>query len=115
MKFDPTKPVRRRDLKPARVVCVDVGRNSEYRLLALVTEQREETPCFYNERGHYPSPSHPDYRDLVNIPEKRTGYLNIYSNDRGSMHPSLTGAEFSAGEDCIIVGHPIEYEVPAKD
>ena len=70
-KFDPTKPVRTRDGKPARIICTDA--KSSYPIVALVmlTNENKESVCFYKEDGLYNGIKDHEF-DLVNIPKKIT-------------------------------------------
>ena len=70
-KLDPTKPVRTRDGKPARIICTDA--KSSYPIVALVmlTNENRESICFYKEDGLYNGIEDHE-NDLVNITKKIT-------------------------------------------
>lgn len=65
-KFDPTKPVRTRDGRPARIICTD--RDGEFSIVGLVKGVAQEYIYTYRKDGTFSS-GNVDV-DLVNIPEK---------------------------------------------
>lgn len=81
MTFDPTKPVRTRDGRAARIICTDRC-DGLYPIVALVVggEGRESIEV-YTSDGRWDAPlknEHP--RDLFNIPEERSRWMNVYTD-----------------------------------
>lgn len=74
--FDPKLPVRTRDGKEARIICAD-RKDSAHSIVALydhygtegVSHHLKDGRCFQGYDGPH---------DLVNIPSKRDGWVNIY-------------------------------------
>lgn len=78
--FDPTKPVKTRDGRPARIICTD-ARNRVYPVIALVVTDGNERPEMFTHRGKfYEGLAGNDPKDLINIPVKREGWINIFPN-----------------------------------
>lgn len=77
-KLDLTKPVKTRDGREARIICTDrVGDNN---IIALVKdEDGGEYAISCDETGKRWL-SGECKEDLVNIPEKKVGWINIYSH-----------------------------------
>lgn len=73
--FDPTKPVKTRDGRPARIVATDA--RSDYPVVALVEDNHgHEVIRSFTARGQvvdYGTASH----DLVNIPELTRRFINV--------------------------------------
>jgi hypothetical protein len=77
--FDPTKPVRTRDGRPARIMCTDA--KSLYPIKALVeTYPGSETVYSYNAHGRSVASTGSPH-DLVNTPERVVRYVNIKASD----------------------------------
>jgi hypothetical protein len=82
MKFDPTRPVRTRKGRPARIICAD-RHWDKYPIVALVVPSwgGEEILC-YTADGRTEREDE-DEDDLVNIPEKHVRWVNFYQTPRG--------------------------------
>ena len=74
--FDPTKPVQTRDGQPARIICTD--RKGAYPIVALISYTYGEDCCGYGRDGRF-ADGNQCHRDLINIPEKIEGWVNVYS------------------------------------
>ena len=72
------KPVCTRNGRKARIVCFDS--NGGRPIVALVTEcdDEEEIPYKYHCDGFYNCQSIPSDNDLMMLPEKKEGWVNIY-------------------------------------
>lgn len=80
MSFDPKKPVRTRDGRAARIICEDaVG---EQPIVALVRVKTTKGPIEithnYSENGRYYISDNDCVLDLVNIPERKSYWVNVY-------------------------------------
>ena len=73
------KPVCTRDGRKARIICFDY--NGGRPIVALVTEcdDEEEIPYKYHCDGSYNCQSIPSDKDLMMLPEKKEGWVNIYN------------------------------------
>lgn len=81
--FDPTKPVQTRDGRAARIICTDLKGTPGASIVALITEkQGHEVTYTVSDNGTFwwnrDAPG--SVNDLVNIPTKRSGWINIYSD-----------------------------------
>ena len=72
------KPVCTRDGRKARIICFDS--NGCRPIVALVTEcdDEEEIPYKYHCDGSYNCQSIPSDNDLMMLPEKKEGWVNVY-------------------------------------
>lgn len=78
MSFDPNKPVQTRSGNKARIICTD-SRNKKFPIVALITAGGEEIVASFSSNGSYTSGGC-DSWDLVNIPEERVRFVNIYKS-----------------------------------
>jgi hypothetical protein len=104
--FDPTRPVQTRDGREARIICTD--RKGRYPLICLVKEQDGTESCISNEVSGYSRDGHTSRFDLVNIPIKKEGWINVYPGRNGwapvvgtQIHESAAMAKASATSDAI--------------
>ena len=74
------KPVCTRDGRKARIICFDL-KNDEYPIIAAVENDSSETLFSYTTNGEIADGIESD-KDLMMCPMKRTGYINIYDNNR---------------------------------
>lgn len=97
--FDPTKPVQTRDGRPARIIATDA--EGTYPIVALIVGRTgTESPHTYMLNGAWHKRSHSGAQDLINIPEKREVWVNVYP-DFYSVHPTRQVADDSALKDRI--------------
>jgi hypothetical protein len=104
MTFDPTKPVRTRGGRPARIICYDRG--GLYPIVALVTYPDNEWPEVktYTKNGQFDSRNFNSSMDLINVPEKHVRWLNLYpisSATSGCYHTTRELADKYAARDRI--------------
>lgn len=78
--FDPTKPVRTRDGRPARIICTNRKHSEPIVALLQDTDGREFPNTFTKDGLEYEGMEHSD--DLVNIPEKVT--CHVYRGRRSN-------------------------------
>jgi len=82
--FDPTRPVQTRDGRKAEILCTDL-----YPPLSIgvkITDRNGTKHAgFRTKDGRCYSNGQDSFLDLVNIPEKRVGWLNIHEV-RGSVY-----------------------------
>ncbi len=78
MTFDPTKPVKTRDGRKARIICTDA--NNHQPIVALITESNgHEYNRNYTKDGFYFIGIGKSDSDLINIPERRIRWTNVYA------------------------------------
>lgn len=95
MTFDPTKPVRTRDGRPARIICVD--RQNKYPIVALVTEAGQELVCLFTRAGKNYAIGPESDEDLVNIPQRHERWIVVgHGGDSVVLHRSEADARSSA-------------------
>ena len=73
------KPVCTRDGRKARIICFDA--KGTHPIIALVSDpdiEGEEIPFCYTNDGFYNNPNCESYHDLMMLPEKRSGWVNVY-------------------------------------
>ena len=104
--FDPTKPVRTNDGRPARIICTDRV-EANYPVLALVTSPTgREVPRSFTLDG---SPMHGSTRSgLENIPVTKTHFVNL-----GQSYDNLDSAK--RGGDPIYRHYPVAEIVTEGD
>lgn len=78
------KPVCTRDGRKARIICFDAKRKDEKNIIALIPSK--EYPEFedlvaYPNNGNYHG-GHENDGDLMMLPEKKEGWVNIYNRNR---------------------------------
>lgn len=77
-KFDATKPVQTRDGRKARIIATD--KRGVYPIVALAEDDGEEITCVYTHEGMFWRDGTQSRNDLVNVPKKRTVYINLYES-----------------------------------
>ena len=73
------KPVCTRNGRKARIICFDA--KGTHPIIALVSDpniEGEETPFCYTNDGFYNNPNCESYHDLMMLPEKKEGWVNVY-------------------------------------
>ena len=101
------KPVCTRDGRNARIICFDAKRKDEKNIIALVPSK--DYPGFedlisYPNNGNYYG-GHENDGDLMMLPEKKEGWVNIYKSDNGTYY---TGAIFYEKNDALVNTAEIE-------
>ena len=86
-------PVCTRDGRKARIICFDrkhIYEGQDYSIVALINEgSYSETVCSYTKDGLH-TPSKIDNNDLMMLPEKKEGWVNVYKNQ---IHDTPESAE----------------------
>lgn len=106
--FDPTKPVWTSDGRKARIVCTD--RNNTKPIMALIADKQGLEDCYL-----FRSNGEGDFFCLVNAPEKRSGWIAVYSTTGHSsvFYQTEEEARRQARKFCDGIGAVfIEYEMP---
>ena len=97
------KPVCTRDGRKARIICFD--RKDIKPIVALVTfingTSVIEKAFYYFEDGYHLSKNDNNIYDLMMLPEKKEGWVNVYSNCLGGPYESKEYALKQKMKDCI--------------
>lgn len=114
--LDLTKPVQTRDGQPVRIICTDRQNSEDFVVVGLVqTMFGEEATQTWRLDGSFSLRKSSEHSfDLINVPVKREGWINIYGDANqffGNIYPS----EAAAKEDRLssaIATIKIEWEEP---
>lgn len=105
--IDLTKPVQTKDGKPARIICTDL-KDGAYTLMVLIDFGDREVPRTYTSKGEYFA-NKPSEDDLVNVPEEKVTYLNVYdapgSLGNGVERTTVEASNEGAVERLRAYGH----------
>lgn len=82
------KPVCTRDGRKARIICFDKG--GEQPIVALIEKNEEESIDTFFSNGHSVSKTNEVPGDLMMLPEKKEGWVNVYKNQ---IHNTFESAE----------------------
>lgn len=101
------KPVCTRDGRKARIICFDA--KGKQPIIALLEREKtdEEIIQTYSMNGRYYEFRKEDHRDLMMLPEKKTGWINI--NKDGGIFKSREEAERNCTEDYVPI--MVEFEI----
>lgn len=78
--FDPTKPVQTRDGHSVRILCTDrLGYKTP--IIGLINQNSHETVYMWTKdgRSHFDSFKEETNFDLVNVPVKKSGWINLWN------------------------------------
>lgn len=105
-------PVCTRDGKPARIICFDCkGPHDTVMIVALIMESRGENAFRYKENGRFSADNVNHNNDLMMVPEKREGWINIYEGGIvSSIYATEKIALLNKIEDRYITTIKIEWE-----
>ena len=74
------RPVCTRNGRKARIICFDRRDDNNYNIVALIEDKnREEVRSYYND-GKYLSCDEEAPLDLMMLPEKKEGWVNVYND-----------------------------------
>ena len=71
------KPVCTRDGRKARIICFDL-KNEEYPIVAAIGNDSSETLLCYTINGEIVKGNYKSDKDLMMLPEKKEGWVNVY-------------------------------------
>lgn len=91
MTFDPTKPVRTRDGRPARILCTDLGCVRHPIVAAYTNPSGAEIVNTYTAEGFCFHGARRSDADLVNIPDMREQIERIWEAVRPNKDCSFPG------------------------
>ena len=99
------KPVCTRDGRKARIICFDL-KNEEYPIVAAIGNDSSETLLCYTINGEIVRGNYKSDKDLMMLPEKKTGWINIKKD--GGIFKSREEAERNCSDDYFVV--EVEWE-----
>ena len=107
------KPVCSRDGRKARIICFDYKSSDDYSMIALIDIGDNEIPYKYTKEGKF-KPNRIDAYDLMMLPEKKEGWINIYKKSNGEcyfahIYDTKALAEIGKNAGCIATVR-IEWE-----
>ena len=85
------KPVCTRDGRKARIIYFDA--EGEHPIIALVTDGVQESPYNYTKEGYYHIEGVETMADLMMLPEKKEGWVNVYKSEFDDF-PAVLGAGY---------------------
>ena len=100
-KLDPTKPVQLRDGRQVRNVCWDYLLSNGMIGISAIVRTNDNEHDFYQlwySNGIAYQGMSDNSNDLINVPERIKGWVNIYSN---SIHSTKQDADNNAGKGRI--------------
>ena len=114
------KPVCTRSRNKARIICFDrKDEDNQYPIVALIQEDWRESVSFFSEDGHAAPNGIETSIDLMMLPEKHEGWVNIYETDNDKFS-AVTGssylyktekeAKIEADPDTVLATVKIEWE-----
>ena len=108
------KPVCTRDGRKARIVCFDATNKANLPFIVLIEDNGCEDIFFYGEDGKC---NRGDEYDLMMLPEKKEGWVNIFNHDNNvswaenEIYPSEERAKNAALK---IDGNMLKYIATVK-
>ena len=95
------KPVCTRDGRKARIICFDA--KGDKPIIALIENEIDERPCNYFTNGRfYSNPNENNDADLMMLPEKKEGWVNLWRHESGTVHPD--GNVYRLKEKAVKIG-----------
>ena len=107
--LDLSKPVQTRDGREARIYASDGA--GEFCLHGAIKEKSKSGFRIRTWKADGRAHSGFSFECLVNVPQKKTGWLNIYEGGRGYLYPTKAEAEYCDHYPNFLKCIPIEYEV----
>lgn len=114
------KPVCTRNGKKARIICFDRKGYNIFPIVALIMNDDKESDIYtYRPNGTWDNNGNESDKDLMMIPEKHEGWINIYKTDN-DKYAALIGsaylyktekeAKIDADPDTVLATVKIEWE-----
>lgn len=103
--IDFNKPVQTRDGRKVRILCTDMKGGGDS-VAGLINDDGEETTHSWLSDGSFISHKISDSTDLINVPETRVVWVNMYPLMRAEAFPTRMAANNNAGterEACVRV------------
>ena len=104
------KPVCTRDGRKARIICFDL-KNEEYPIVAAIGNDSSETLLCYTINGEIVRGNYKSDKDLMMLPEKKEGWVNIYrSQIYNTLERAKEAYKRTCNEDNYLQTIKIEWE-----
>lgn len=103
-KLDLTKPVQTKSGLPARIICTD-KKDDEFPVVALVSMSDMEALLKFNRFGAAELGSDGSGFDLVNVPEKKGAWFNIYNTENVIIPKTADAFGYKTREDADAHGN----------
>lgn len=88
--LDLSKPVQTRDGRKARIIATDLAGNQPLAVAVTDPSGNEWLSCFSLDGSYYPYNSdHPEPEDLVNTPERKEMFMNLYLEQDTKLAPTV--------------------------
>ena len=98
------KLVCTRDGIKARIICFDL-KNEKYPIVAAIGDDSSEIILCYTTKGEIIKGNYKSEKDLMMLPEKKEGWINLYkdgdNNYRSTIYTNENVALSRKGSDCI--------------
>ena len=117
MAIDWTKPIQTTDGKPARVLCTDLKHDHPY--VVAAEHHGKEILWTVTDTGRVRGSTPGDGKSgIINVPEKRTVYINFYEDGVWAIWNTREGADKEAASYTTLKRHSrvkVEYTVGQFD
>ena len=106
------KPVCTRDGRKARIICFDA--KGSFPIIALVDEKGEEFPFSYTVSGKYAAEIAICNKDLMMLPEKKEGWVNVYREESNNNERLIEQTIYKTRKDAFDKACPQGYITTTK-
>jgi hypothetical protein len=104
MTFDSSKPVQTRDGRKARIICTDLKRKTGETILAAYDDgEGFELECAFYADGRFSKGGLKHQFDLINVPEMKSFWANVYGSHVGGLWDSRSAADGMCSRDRLNV------------
>ena len=106
------KPVCTRDGRKARIICFDA--KGTFPIIALVDENAEEFAFSYTADGKYAAEIAISNKDLMMLPEKKEGWVNVYREESNNNERLIEQTIYKTRKDAFDNACPKGYITTTK-
>ena len=106
------KPVCTRNGRKARIICFDA--EGEHPIIALVTDGVQEYPYNYTKEGYYHTEGVETMADLMMLPEKKEGWVNVYREESNNNERLIEQTIYKTRKDAFDNACPKGYITTTK-
>ena len=110
------KPVCTRDGRKARIICFDRINGDYYKIVACVTafDGDFEEVLFYGIDGYIVDSQNPKDEDLMILPEKKEGWVNVYREETNNNERLIEQTIYKTRKDAFDKACPKGYITTTK-
>ena len=108
--IDFSKPVQTRDGRKVRILCTDMKGDMGDTVVGIIAEGDSEEVLTWKTDGVYNRAGDETSCDLINVPETRVVWVNMYAHDLSTSYPSKVHADRHGApnrEACIRVEYTV--------